>query len=268
MSTFKKFSNCCAGFAIFTAVMECFCQFMTVSPDEVESMKERILLFFSPENPKDYRGHVILCLWIVLGLFLSALFRKAPYLGFLATLIPFGYGWLIFFEEKLYNRPILIPLLLTIWVTGSVYDCICADRKRPRGIGFLLGNCASLAPALFCGFILFSSSRLGETLSEKRGLIETVLFRAAQGEKDLQAYMTVAILYLGCILISCLFFQIYFVDGVLSLIPMCYVIYHWNADNLPVFGAVLAVLSVLCALVRLAVMLTCSPWERKKEKKK
>ena len=265
MSTFKKFANGCAGFAVFSAIMECFCQFMTVSPDEVESMKEKILLFFSPDNPKDYRGHVILCLWIVLGLVLSVVFRKAPYLGFLATLVPFGYGWLIFSEGKLYSRPILIPLLLTIWVAGAVYDCVCADRERPRGIGLILGNCASLAPAAFCGWVLFSSSRMGETLSEKQGLVETVLFRAVQDEKDFQIYTTVALLYVGCILISLLCFQLYFVDGVLSLIPMCYVIFHWYADSFPVFGTVLVILSVLCSLVRLSVMLTCPPWEKRKK---
>ena len=265
MSSFKKFGNCCAGFVIFTAVMECFCQFMTVSPDEVESIKERILLFFSPENPKDYRGHVILCLWILLGLALSVLLRKLPYLCFLVSMIPFGYGWLLFFENRIYNRPILIPLLLTIWVVGSVYDCICEDRKRPRGIGFLLGNCASVSTALFCGWVLLSASRVGETISEKQGMIETIFFRAVQEETDFRIYGTVALLYLGCVLVSLLFFQLYFVDGILSLIPFGYVIHHWSRGDFPVFGSVLAILVMLCTLVRLSVMFTCPPWERRKK---
>ena len=56
MSTFKKFSSCCAGFAILAAAIECFRQFMMTSPQEAESMKEKILLFLSPDNPRDYRG--------------------------------------------------------------------------------------------------------------------------------------------------------------------------------------------------------------------
>ena len=265
MSIFKKFANGCAGFVIFTAVMETFCQFMTVSPDEVESMKERILLFFTPDNYKDYRGYVILSLWVALGLVLSLLFRKLPVIGFFATLPAFAYGWLLLSEDKFYSRPILMPLLLSIWVAGSLFDCVQKDRQRPHGLGLWVGNGAAAAPALFCGWILFSASRLGETLSERKGLVETLLFRAVQSEKDFSIYTTVAILFLGSILISLLCFQLYFVDGVLSLIPACYVTYHWMAGDFPVFGAVVAILSLLCAAVRITVMLTCPPWERRKK---
>ena len=96
-------------------------------------------------------------------------------------------------------------------------------------------------------------------------MVETILFRARQDEKELQIYMTVALLYLGCVLVSLLCFQLYFVDGVLSLIPFGYVVLCWYRGELPVFGSVLVILAALCALVRISVALTCPPWERRKK---
>lgn len=261
MSTFRKFTNACAGFAAFYALMECFTQYMMVSPDDLPSLKEKLLLFFSSENPKDYTGHLILILWILLALAVSVLFRKLPCVGFAAVTIPFAWGWILFFDGRLYNRPILIPLLLTLSVAGAAYDCIAADRQRPRGNGFLLGNLASAAPLLFCAWILGRSQPAESVSPEHPGLIQGDILRAIREGESFEIFRTVALLYLVSILISILFYQLYYLDGILSLIPLGYVVFHLYEGSFPLLGAVLTVLALLSTVIRLSVMFCCPPSE-------
>ncbi|MBQ9086426.1 MAG: hypothetical protein IJY47_04485 [Clostridia bacterium] len=259
MSTFRKFANACAGFAAFTALMQVFCQFMAYSPGEVESTKEKLKLFFDPENVKNYRVYLTLTALILLSLALTLLFRKQPYLGFAASLPPLVWVWLLFAEGALYERPILFPLLLVIYTAGAVYDCIRLDREDPKRRTWITANLSALAPAALCGWILYQVPKLSESLPENPGYTEQLLFNAITHEENFQIFITVALLYLGSVVLSLLCFELYFVDGILSLIPLGYVIYHWYTGDFPVLGSVIAVLAILCAVIRLAAMFSCAP---------
>lgn len=268
MSTFRKFTNCCAGFAVFIALMECFTQFMTVSPDELTSMKEKLLLFFSSENSKDYTGHLILILWILLSLIVSLLFRKKPYVGFAAVTVPFVWSWILFFDGRLYHRAYLIPLLLTLCVAGAVFDCIAMDRRAPKSRGFLVSNLSAATPVLLCAWILYQKATVEKTPPEQMGLLEGDVFRALSDGKSFEIYQAVILLYLISILISVLFFELYYIDGVVSLIPAGYTIYHFYAGHFPLFGEVMALIALLSVTVRLSVMFCCPPTEIDNESKK
>lgn len=261
MGYFKKFTDFCAGFALFSALIFLLREFMSFVPrgQEEPPMGERLTLFFSKEPIRDYDFYLPLIALLLLSLTLSLLLKKAPYVSFGVSLLPLTYCMLLFTQDKLYERPMLYLVLLSLHSLGCFVACLLSDREDRGRRGAYAADLACLAVAGLGALTLRRSEKVLSLEWGEASLFDQTMYYPLLEDADLSVFRMVIPIFLVLILLRLLWRDLYFLDAALALPPAVYLIYLWCADGIPVHGALLVSLSVICALARLTVMLVCKP---------
>ena len=261
MSGFKKFTDVCGIFAAFSATAFSFTQYMAYRPpEEVESTREKLKLFFSPkEMGKDYRSYLLLVLLILLALCVSVLLKKRPALAFPITVIPFLQAFAMMTDGKIYDRPMLYLLLCGLFFLGPLYECIRSDREaRTR-------SAATAIHLLFVEFTLIlvylyrRAIALTETSSEDLSPLDQKIYGSLLEDTDLSVLYQLAIIYFLVAVICALLHDLYFLQTLFSLVPAGCSIVLFETEALPFCEKTILACGLLCLLCRVVVMLTCPP---------
>ncbi len=246
MNYFKRFSDFCAGFSAFCAAVYVFGQFMTYNPADAEGIIEKLKLFLSKENAKDYREYVILIILLIGSVIVGCIFEKLPYIGTAISLLPMLQTILMFSEGKLYDRPMLYIVLGLIHVSGSIVYALSLDKADGKKRAFYCTNiCGICASAL--GFLVYRRAgelaSIAEADATELGTRDYAIYLGT--EEDIQGLiLKISIMILCGIALSVILRDIYFIDAFTAAVPLCYTVYLIFSEKLNLFSqAILAIVS-------------------------
>lgn len=272
MRIFKKFTDFCGGFAAGSAILYLFCQFMAFSPAEDVGLMEKAKLFLTPTETHDYRAYLLMIALFCLSLFGSFFFKRLPSLAFTISLLPLVRIFAMATESMIYERPMLYVVLGILHAAGGFCACIDTDRQSRSRHSAMAANGAAVVTALTALYIRYrftsfvpDSEKPADFFDEAIG---TARLAAEEGlfDLNLSVFVTIACILAALSLVNLLFGDLYFIDALLSLIPLGYTLYLWFGNRIPVHGNVLILMVILTTVCRIAVMLSCPARPRKTRK--
>lgn len=258
---FKRFGDFCAGFAVFAALLFLFREFMIFRPTEVdaEGIKEKLTLFFSRDPIQGYGLYLILIALLLLSVTLSLLLKRAPAASFGVSLLPLSYTVLLFTQNKLYERPALYLILSLLHTASLLFVCVQSDRQDRGRRAALCGDLACLFLVGLCLRIILRAPFVIRHAWSELLLFERQMYAPLLQGASLWIFGACAATYAALALLRFLWRDLYFLDAALSVPPAFLLICLYCAEGIPFHGGLLVFLAVLCALIRLTVMLLCKP---------
>lgn len=261
MGYLKKFTDVGAGIAAAHGAVYLIREFMMFKPEDVESSSEKLKLFLSVESKRDYRS----LMFLVAVLFLSALagliLRKLYPVPMVTSLVSFTFVMYLFEESKLYDRPMLFVLLGALHVIGNYADALQRDRRDGKHRARLLANLTHLYAIFFCAYILIREKKIAEIPTTEMKPFDVDIYLAVRMEEPLSLFLVLAAICVGCILISLLLKDLYFIDAILSLIPLGCTLFWWYTEKVSVGLSLLLGVLVMATVARIVLMLA-SPSDR------
>lgn len=262
MSAFKKFCDFCGGIALFVGALFLFREFMSFSPEQIVTLREKWTLFLS-ESEQDVRPYLGLVGLLALSLLVGILCRRLPFVGFAVATLPFLQALSMLRDGYLYERPMLYLLFGALPIIGNLFDALHRDSLDGRHRAFVLGNVSSLLSLGFCLLILWRISVLKDAveLDELRRFDQTLLSAA---EENLSHLRQLAALYGVGIAVSLAFCGAYWLDVILAALPLIWALPRQIMGTLGPHSELLLSLMILCLCCRLALMAAGTPWGKKK----
>lgn len=243
MSYFKRFTDFCAGFAVFGALLHLVRNFITFMKDEDISTLKKLGKFLDRGNADDYRAYAVIAAVLVASLFLGILLKKVPFVALTASTAALAVIIDIFAAERLDERPMFYVVLAIIHVVGCIFECIVCDREHR----FKRLNCSFIAGVIttFAGgaLSLFTAYRLSEMKAlyktadlESFDMTELTSFDAeifelvktamAKGQSaDIDQLIILAVMFIVVLTVTLIIGDIFFVDLIFSAIPLISVAY-------------------------------------------
>ena len=259
MSYFKRFTDCCAGFALFSALMYLFTQFMAYTPKEEVSSLEKLKLFFSDAPTKDYKYYLPLIGLMALSLLVSLIFHRLPQVTFAVSLLPMLRLVSMYHSEKVYERPMLYFILGGLHIVGCLGECVRRDRiDRHRRSAFAV-DLAGLLTAGFCLYLYRVAPTIATGDPYELSFFERKIYYGMADAPVLTFLWVTALLFAVLVLLRWLLRDLYYLDALLAIGPACYLIYLWYADRIPFHGDCIVTLAVIYAVARIIVMISCKP---------
>ena len=280
MSYFKRFTDFCAGFAVFGALLHIVRNFITFKKNEDISTLEKVKDFFDRGNSDDYRAYAIIAIALTASLFIGILLKKYPFVALSASAIPMVLIIDMFVAERIEERPMFYVALAAIHVVGAIFECISRDKEH----SFKKLNCTFVAGLVttFAGgaLSLFTAYRLSEMKSlYKTADLETFditeltsfdaelfnLIKDASG-KDVDATQLIilAVMFIVVLVVAMFIGEIFFIDLAFSAIPLGTIAYCYSTNVfLPQADMLITV-----ALISTAVFFAATLFGTRLEKKK
>ena len=154
----------------------------------------------------------------------------------------------------------LFVVLATLHMVGCLLECIRRDREDRGRRTALAVDLLGLAAAGFCGYILYLSRDIANVDFTHISIIEKTLYSAVvYFEADLSFFKYIAIALCVAVVLRLILRDLYYVDALLSLVPLGICIYKWNSGSISVFGSALVMLTFVYAIGRISVMIFCKP---------
>jgi hypothetical protein len=297
MSLFKKFTDFCAGIAAFVGGLFLLQQYMvfkpldndeyaewlsykikysneTVSETASETVTEaiseapsKIKQFFTPEliNDFDYRLLFVLVLTLAISVTVGIIFKKLPYVCFFVSLIPALEIAYIFSTGFLYTQIGLFLLLGALHVAGNVFECILKDKEDGRHRLWICAKISTLFPAAICLICTKIADRVPlENIDDKISLYKELAFKMT--EPDNMALVTkIGWMYIIIFAITLVLYNVYFIDTILSAIPLVYTVYLLYSGNLSFNPAIFAILAAICFMTHIALCVCENNLSRKEQ---
>lgn len=260
MSAIKKFTDFCGGFALFSAIIYLFCQFMAFDPKTEEELSTlgKLKVFFSPQAPRDYYLYLLLLALLVLSLTASLILRKHPQFAFALSTLPLIWIMILFDSERLYERPLLYIILCSIHSMGLLYECIRMDREDRRRRSAFATDLMGMIGALACILLILRAKALeGAEYADLRFFDLKIYFNLE--DADLMIFLRPAVAIAITVLARLIWRDLYYLDAILAVVPAVYSIWLWNTERFPFHGILPVTVTVIYALARIAVMLSCRP---------
>ena len=291
MSLFKKFTDFCAGIAAFVGGLFLLQKYMAFEPLELEEYLEwlkyqvkytdmvvteeiteapsKLSQFFTPEhiNGYDYRILAILVLSLIFSVLIGRIFKKLPHLCFFVSLIPIVITTHAFTQKLLFVQIGLFFAVCALHTAGNVAECIFKDKEDGRHRLWICAKISLLFPAALCLFCTKIAEKIPtENINEKLDIFGELAFKMIKPE-NMQAITKIGWMYLIIFAISVLLYNVYFIDTVLTTIPLGYLIYLLHGEFLTFEPAVFTVLAGVCFMTHIALV-TCENNLSRKEQLK
>lgn len=243
MSYFKRFTDFCAGFAVFGALLHIIRNFIVFKKDEDLSTLQKLKDFFARGSADDYRAYATVAIVLIASLFLGILLKKFPFVALAASTGALAVIIDIFAAERLDERPMFYVALAIIHVVGCIFECIVCDRER-RLKKISCSLVAGVITAFGGGALsLFTAYRLSEMKALVRSadletfditslnsfdaeLFELVRSMTAKGQStDMDQLIILAVMFIVVLVVALIIGDIFFVDLIFSAIPLVSVAY-------------------------------------------
>ena len=267
MSLFKKFTDFCAGFAVFGALLYLLRSFMTFMKDEELSMLAKLKEFVSKENANNYRAYAILAILFTASLFIGLLLKKFPFVALAVSSVPMVFSIDYFAASRLDNRPMLFVALGAIHVVGCLFECIICDKEKRFGklnCTFIAGVISTFA----CGALsIFTAYRLSAMQSlvknadpdtfnlTKLSYFDAEIYNAlkdasANGQStDSDQLILLAVMYVVVLIVTLFIGEIFFIDLTFSLIPLVSAAYCYSSKAFLPQADMLVTLSMITTVI-------------------
>ena len=275
MSLFKKFTDFCGGIAAFMGGLFIIQKYMAFKPktDEeyidwiatdtdlsseyIESITEapgKISQFMTPglTQNNDYRPIVILTLLIVFSLIIARVFQRLPQLCLAVSILPVIVATYMFCKGTLYNQASLFIMLTVIPVLGNAVDCVLRDKEDGRHRLWLGAKLSIAVPSIFC-LILAVCAKVFPSLPEEFFTKNLSVFDELRNlpEELFDVFVISGVLFLIVLVISTVLLNVYFIDMILSLIPLAYIAYQLYNVQFSALIPVLLILAIICFITNL-----------------
>lgn len=271
MSYFKKFTDFCAGIAAFVAGLFLLQKYFPFEPLETDTYlgwlasdskstegiteaPSKIQQFFTPNlvNEFDYRFMLILVITIVISVIISRVFKKFPHVCFLVSLAPIIVTTYMFEKGFLYTQEGLFIAFTALHAIGNLVECIIRDRSDGGHRLSIAAKMTSALPAMLCLFCIRVRGNIPlEDIQEKLPIYKDLAFKL--NSENIEILEKLGWIYLGIFVISLLLYNVYFIDTILTAIPLTYLIYLLYGEFLTFIPAVFAVLAAVCFVTHLAL---------------
>lgn len=247
MSYFKRFTDFCAGFAVFGALLHLIRNFVTFMKGEEISTLEKVKEFFSRANTDDYRAYATVALVLGVSLALGIAFSKFSFVALTLSSISMAVIIDLLEAQRIDERPMFYVILAAIHVIGCIFECIMCDRARV----FKKLNCTLTAGILttFAGgaLSLFTAYRLSEMKElfknsdvktfdiTKLSSFDAQLFNlvkdasAKSNTTESTQLIILAVMFIVVIIVTMLIGEIFFIDLTFSAIPLITVAYCYTS---------------------------------------
>ena len=262
MSTFKKFACFCGGIALFCACFFLFREFMSFSPVEPVSLREKWeMVFVDGLAGRDYRPYLGLIATLLLSLLVSGLLKEWPAIGLAASALPFLQALFMLRDDLLYERPMLYLLLSALPIIGNLWDALQRDAEDGRHRAFWMANASALLALGFFILLLWRQEAVAEAADVyELSRFDQALFFAAESA-PLVLWRNLALTYAALIAVSLALRGAYWLDLLLSVLPIFPILQRQIAGTLGPHSELTLALVFVCAVCRLAVMIAGTPWK-------
>ena len=281
MSLFKKFTDFCAGIAAFVGGLFLLQKYMTFKPltdseyvnflsydpkysneildEELIKAPSKIKQFFTPEliSDFDYRMLAILIVTLAISIIIGIVFRKLPYVCFFFSLIPAVITAYTFTNNSLFTQIGLFLLVGALHVAGNLYECMLRDREDGRHRLWICAKISTLFPAAFCLLCTKLTDKIiiDEYINEKLPIFKEIAKTLVKPE-NMELVTKIGWMFFIIFVITTLFYNVYFIDVILTAIPVVYTIHLLYSGNLAFNPALFTLLAAICFMTHI-VLCTC-----------
>lgn len=277
MTLFKKLTDFCAGIAAFVGGLFLLQKYMVFKPlddkeyiewlsyetkysseavtETVTEAPSKIKQFFTPAliNEFDYRLLAILIVTLAISILVGIVFRKLPYVCFGVSLIPALEIIYLFSLERLYSQIGLFLIAGTLHVAGNVFECISQDKEDGRHRLWICAKISLLFPAAFCLFCTKIADKIPtEGINDKIPIFKELAFKMIKPE-NMEIVTKIGWMYLIIFAIAMLLYNVYFIDAILSAVPLIYTIHLLYSGNLSFNPVLFALLAAICFMTHVAL---------------
>lgn len=299
MTLFKKFTDFCAGIAAFAGGLFLLQEYMNFTPlevreqqmqssigyepilEETEEIPSKLKQFFTPEyiNDTEYRLLFILVLTLIVSVLVGRIFKRLPYVCFLVSLLPaieIVYG---FAENLLYTQVGLFLIVGALHIAGNIVECILRDKEDGRHRLWIASKISMLFPAALCLFFIKIASRIPtEEINEKFPFIKDLALEMTE-PNNIEMVSTLGWMFFIISVIGFLLYNVYFVDAIISAIPLGYSIYllyakssyveltsaPYSENTHPFHPEIFVLLAAICFVTNLALCVFENNLSRKEQ---
>lgn len=275
MSYFKKFTDFCAGAAAFVAGLFLLQKYMAFKPLDLESYIARIASnaaeieelsktiteppsklkqFFTPlmTNEFDYRFFLILFFVIAFAVLVGLIFKKFPQVCFVFSVFPAITVAYMLEAGILYEHEGVLLALTAIPLVGNLVECIMRDKDDGGHRLSIIAKATSLLPAALCLVLVKFCKELPlDFVDEKLPIYGDIALNMSP--ENIEILSKLGWIYLGIFLITLILYNVYFIDVILSAVPLVYLIYLLYGKFLTVLPATLTTLAAICFATHLAL---------------
>ena len=281
MSLFKKFTDFCAGIAAFVGGLFLLQKYMTFKPltdseyahllsydvkynnvtldEEMIKAPSKIKQFFTPElvSDFDYRMLAILIVTLMLSVIVGIIFRKLPYVCFFFSLVPAVITTYVFTQNALFTQIGLFLIFGALHVAGNLFECVIRDREDGKHRVWLCAKISTLFPAAFCLLCTKLTDKIviDENINDKLPIFKEIAKTLTKPE-NMELVTKIGWMFLIIFVVTTLFYNVYFIDVILSAIPVGYTVHLLYSGNLAFNPALFTVLALICFMTHI-VLCTC-----------
>lgn len=296
MSLFKKLTDFCAGVAAFVGGLFLLQKYMVFEPldtkeyiewlayeikysqgklsptllDSVTEAPSKLSQFFTPKlaNEFDYRLLAILIITLAVSVLVGIIFKKIPYVCFFFSLIPAVEIVYIFTEQRLYTQIGLFLIAGALHVAGNVFEAILRDKEDGRHRLWVCAKISLLFPAAFCLLCTKMADKAAaiERFDDKLPIFKDLAFKMTKPE-NMEIVTKIGWMYLIIFVIAMVFYNVYFIDTILTAIPLVYTIHMLYSGNLSFNPALFTVLAAICFMTHVCLCTCESNLSRKEQLK-
>ncbi len=278
MSYFKKFTDFCAGIAAFVASLyiirrylefkpkteaEYLAEFPEMLPEEIPSKLEQ---FFEQNNPDSFKTILALVILLVLSIAVGRFFKRIPALCFAVSLLPALH--IIYMFDTKTEQASMYLVLGALHVVGNIVEAIIRDREDGRHRLSLLAKASSLFSCGFCLVFIKAMQKTApepELLKEENPLMRDIFEH--QTPLNTEIVKTLAIMFGILLIVSIILYNVYFIDAIISAVPLCYSIHALYSGNLSVGASLCFLLACACFVSHVALLVFENNLSRKEQEK-
>ena len=293
MSLFKKLTDFCAGIAAFVGSLFLLQKYMLFEPldtqeyiewlsyeikysdgklspsmlDGITEAPSKLNQFFTPKlaNEYDYRLLAILIVTLAISILVGLIFKKLPYVSFFFSLIPAVEITYLFTKERLYTQIGLFLIAGALHVAGSIFECIIRDKADGRHRLWVCAKISLLFPAAFCLLCTKLTDVISiEGIDDKLPIFKDIAFKMTN-PNNMEIVTKIGWMYVIIFAVAMVFYNVYFIDTILTAIPLIYTIHMLYSENLSFNPALFTVLAAICFMTHIALCTCESNLSRKEQ---
>ena len=293
MSLFKKLTDFCAGIAAFVGGLFLLQKYMLFKPletkeyiewlsyeikysegrlphsllEDITEAPSKLSQFFTPKiaNEYDYRLLAILIITLAISIVLGLIFKRLPYVCFFFSLIPALEVTYLFTHERLYTQVGLFLIAAALHVAGNVFECIVRDKEDGRHRLWITAKISLLFPAAFCLLCTKIADRIPiDGIEDRLPIFKELAFKMTTPE-NMEIVTKIGWMYVIIFAVATVFYNVYFIDAILSTVPLVYTIHMLYSGNLSFNPALFAMLAAVCFMTHIALCTCESNLSRKEQ---
>lgn len=259
MGYVKRVGDVSALFAAGAASMYLLRQFMQYDfIEKAEGMTEKLKFFFSDEMRKNYNFYLLLIALLLISFAISTIFHKLPQIPLAVSAVPIMQVIMMADLDRIYERPMVYLILAIIHFVGCLYECIRRDKEDSGRRSAIGADLLALVIFGFCAVTLHAAKDPTAISKEHISAFELTVHNAfSYSTPTVWAFNCGAIIFPVLVAIRLIHGDLYYIDGILSTVPLVASFVYWGSEEKTVFAPIAVCLFTLYSAARITIMLCC-----------